>query len=61
MVAYLKATTNEKTYSDYLRVAWETEKEETMEASQSSAIATTSKPRVTSFFSCGSSRAVSWS
>ena len=30
MVAYLKASTNEKTYSDYLHAAWEAEKEESM-------------------------------
>ena len=33
MVAYLKANTNEKTYSDYLQVAREAEKEEAMEPS----------------------------
>ena len=33
MVAYLKASSNEKMYSDYLQVAWEAEKEEAMEAS----------------------------
>ena len=31
MVAYLKASTNEKTYSDYLQAAREAEKEEAME------------------------------
>ena len=31
MVAYLKATANEKTYSDYLRVVWEVEKDKMME------------------------------
>ena len=50
MVAYLKATHNKKTYSDYLQVAWEAEKEEAMETSQSFATANTSKPRATSFF-----------
>ena len=30
MVAYLKATPDEKTYSDYLHAACEAEKEETM-------------------------------
>ena len=50
MVAYLKATANEKTYSDYLQVAWEMEKEETMETSWSLAVASTSKLRAISFF-----------
>ena len=49
-VAYLKASTNEKTYSDYLPAAQEAEKEEVMEASRNPATASTSKPRVTSFF-----------
>ena len=35
MVAYLKASPQEKTYSDYLQAARETEKEESMELSQS--------------------------
>ena len=43
-MAYLKATTNEKTYSDHLQVLQEAEKEEMMETSQSSAM------RATSFF-----------
>ena len=50
MVAYLKATANEKTYSDYLQVAWEAEKEQVMETSQSLTMASTSKPKETSFF-----------
>ena len=50
MVAYLKATANEKTYSDYLQAAWEAEKEEMIELSWSSAMASTSNPRATSFF-----------
>ena len=50
MVAYLKATTNEKTYSDYLQAAQEVEKEEMMETSQSLATASTNKLRATSFF-----------
>ena len=50
-VAYLKATTNEKTYSDYLWVALEAKKEEMMETSQILATASTSKLRATSFFS----------
>ena len=31
MVAYLKAGPQERTYSDYLRAAWEMEKEDSME------------------------------
>ena len=50
MVAYLKASTDKKTYSDYLRVAWAAEKEEVMETFQSSAVVSTSKPKATSFF-----------
>ena len=50
MVAYLKASTNEKTYSDYLHAAWEAEKEEVMEPSHSQTAATTSKPLAMSFF-----------
>ena len=50
MVTSLKAITNEKTYSDYLWVVWEVEKEEMMETSWSSATASTSKPRAPSFF-----------
>ena len=34
MVAYLKASTNEKMYSDYLQAVREAEKEEAMEPSQ---------------------------
>ena len=51
MVAYLKATNNEKTYSDYLWAVWEAEKEEVMETSQSLATANMSKLWATSFFS----------
>ena len=43
MVAYLKASTNEKTYSDYLWAARETEKEEAMEPSHNQ---TTDKPNL---------------
>ena len=43
MVAYLKATVNKKTYSDYLQAAWEAEKEEAIETSQSLATANMSK------------------
>ena len=50
MVAYLKASTNEKTYSDYLWAVRETEKEEVMEPSHSQTADNTSKPKVTSFF-----------
>ena len=35
VVAYLKAGLQVRTYSDYLRVAWEVEKEDSMELSQS--------------------------
>ena len=45
MLAYLKASTNEKTYSDYLQVACEV-----MEGSWNLAMASTSKLRSTSFF-----------
>ena len=50
MVAYLKASTNENMYSDYLQVAWEAEKEDTMEPSCSQTMASMSKPKATSFF-----------
>ena len=43
MVAYLKVSANEKTYSDYLWAAREAEKEETMEPSHS-------QTKATSFF-----------
>ena len=49
MVAYLKASANEKTYSDYLQVAKEAEKE-AMEPSGNQTMASTSKPKVMSFF-----------
>ena len=49
VVAYLKGSTNEKTYSDYLWVARETEKEEAMEPSHSQTANSTSKPKM-SFF-----------
>ena len=54
MVAYLKASPQEKTYSDYLWTAREAEKEDSMELSQSpqnQMTDKTSKPRMTSFFS----------
>ena len=54
MVAYLKASMQEKTYSDYLWATGEAEEEEdSMELSQSpqsQATDDTTKPRVTSFF-----------
>ena len=53
MVAYLKASLHEKTYSGYLRAANEAEKEESMELSQNlhdHAIDNTAKPKATSFF-----------
>ena len=49
MLAYLKATANEKTYSDYLQAVQEAG-EEAMETSQSWAMPSTSKLRATSFF-----------
>ena len=53
MVAYLKASPQEKTCSDYLRAAREAEKEDSMELSQSPWNQTTNniaKPRTTNFF-----------
>ena len=53
MVAYLKASPHEKTYSDYLQAAREAEKEECMELSQnpcSQMINNTAKSKATSFF-----------
>ena len=53
IVAYLKASQHEKTYSDYLRAAREAEKEESMELSQnplSQVIDNTVKPKTTNFF-----------
>ena len=49
-VAYLKATANETTYSDYLWAVQEAEKEEAMEPSHSKTAASTSKPKAMSFF-----------
>ena len=48
--AYLKASTNEKTYSDYLQTAMEAEKEETMEPSHSQTANNEGMPKVMSFF-----------
>ena len=50
MVAYLKASSNEKTYSNYLQVVQEVEKEEAMEPSNNQHVASTNKPHVMSFF-----------
>ena len=50
MVAYLKASANKKTYSDYLWAAREAEKEEVMEPSCSQTADKPSKPKVMSFF-----------
>ena len=53
MVAYLKASPQEKTYSNYLQAAREAEKEDSMEMSQNPqnpATDTTAKTRATSFF-----------
>ena len=50
MVACLKASANEKTYSDYLQVAREAEKEEGGEPSHSQTTNKPSKQKATSFF-----------
>ena len=53
MVAYLKASPYEKTYSDYLQAVREAEKEESMELSpnpHSQAVDNTANPKTTSFF-----------
>ena len=50
MVAYLKASPQEKTYSDYLQAVREAKKEDYMEPSQSHAINNTTKPKLASFF-----------
>ena len=53
MVAYLKASPHEKTYSDYLQDAREAKKEESMELSRnpwSQAVDNATKPKTTSFF-----------
>ena len=50
MVAYLKASTNEKMYYDYLQVAMEAEKEEVMEPSRSQTTKKSSNPKMKSFF-----------
>ena len=50
MVAYLKATPNEMTYSDYLCAVGQAEKEEAMEPSHGHTADSMGKPKVTSFF-----------
>ena len=50
MVVYLKATPNKKTYSDYLHVAQEAEKEEAMESSHGHTADSMHRPKVVSFF-----------
>ena len=50
MVAYLKTSTNEKTYSHYLWAVREAKTEEAMEPSCSQAADSTCKPMVMSFF-----------
>ena len=53
MMAYLKASPHEKTYSDYLQAVRGAEKEESMELScnlHSQVIDNTAKPKITSFF-----------
>ena len=50
LVAHLKVSANEKTYSDSLWVVWEAEKEKAVEASQNPAMASKSKLWATSFF-----------
>ena len=49
MVAYLKASGNEKTYSDYLQAARKAEKEKVMEPSHSQTTNKPSKPKVMRF------------
>ena len=50
MVAYLKASQQEKTYSNYLQAVREAKKEDSMEPSWSQTANKTTKPKVTSFF-----------
>ena len=50
MVAYLKNTPDERTYSNYLHAVWEAEKKEAVEPSYSQTADTTSKPKAKSFF-----------
>ena len=51
MVAYLKANTNKKMYSDYLQAMRQAEKEEAIEPSRSQMADNPTKPKVMSFFS----------
>ena len=50
MVAYLKASPQEKMYSNYLQAVREAGKEDSMEPSLSQTANKTAKPKVTSFF-----------
>ena len=50
MVAYLKASTNKKTYLDYLQAVREAEKEEAMEPSSSQMADNSTKTKMMSFF-----------
>ena len=50
MVAYLKASAQEKMHSNYLRAAREAEKEEMMEPSWNQMPNKQCKPKATSFF-----------
>ena len=50
MVAYLKASTIEKMYTDYLWAVREAEKEEVLDPSHSQSADNTSKSKVMSFF-----------
>ena len=50
MVAYLKASADEKMYLDYLHAVWEAEKEDAMEPSHTQTVDSTSKPKVMTFF-----------
>ena len=50
MVAYLKASPQEKTYSNYLEAMREAKMEDSMEPSQSHTIDNTAKHKLTSFF-----------
>ena len=50
VVAYLKASPQEKTYSDYLQAMGEAKKEDSMEPSQSHTTDNTAKHKLTSFF-----------
>ena len=50
MVAYLKASTNKKTYSNYLQAVREAEKEEVMQPSHSQMADNLTKPKEMNFF-----------